>query len=134
VGIGSARSFDVAFAPPQQQFEVACAGIRVDRLLALFRGLRARQTQHRFARLEILAIGQAERFAAQTQLGWKTARQRQPLGAIPVFERDRWEAVARNQDVRVNGALELPVIGDEKVRGRICEWFRYRVSPMLIRL
>jgi hypothetical protein len=88
------------------------------------------EIKRREATIEIVPSASQRR----PELGRKSVRQRQPLGAILVFERDRWEAVARNQDVRVNGALELPVIGDEKVRGRICEWFRYRVSPMLIRL
>ena len=54
--------------------EIALTGGGVLRLLAFSRRLRARQPMHRFARLGVLPIRQAESFAAEAQLGRKRAR------------------------------------------------------------
>jgi hypothetical protein len=89
-----------------------------------------RQPQHCFARFRVLAIGQAERFAAQTKLGRIGVGERAPLGAILVLDRNRYESVSRDQDVGEDQPLEVPVVRHERVFGGISERRRHWIAGL----
>jgi hypothetical protein len=85
---------------------------------------------HRFACFRVLAVGQAERLAAQTQFRRKSARQCFPLRAILLLDRNRSEPVPLNQYSRVDVAFEFPIVGDERVSGRVGERRRWRIARL----